>query len=70
MADLETLLGWRAALEQKRFRGVRSTEYAGARTELKTDEEMRAALDDIERQINRARGTSITCVRVSSSKGL
>jgi len=69
MADLAQLTVWRDALMAARYRGVRTVEYDGKRVTYASDDEMAAALADINRQIAGAT-ERISAIRIQSSKGL
>lgn len=71
MATLSELTAWRDALKQARYSGTRTVQYDGKRVEYGTDEELRQALADIEREIAVAGGQKpVTQIRISTSKGL
>lgn len=70
MAGLTELIGWRDALMEARYSGLRRVEYAGRVQEYKSDSEMQAALAALNREISSASRPTISMIRVSSSKGV
>lgn len=66
VADLETAL---ANLIAARASGLRTVQYHDHRAEYKTDQEMAAAIGDLERRIAVLRGGRVAAVQISSSKG-
>jgi hypothetical protein len=67
-SDLE---GFRDALLQARFNGIRTVECEGQSLTYRSDAELERALGDIERRLAKAQGTGPTRqVRVFTSKGL
>jgi hypothetical protein len=68
--DLATLNAQRDRLAEIRAKGVRAVEYSGNRVEFRSDEEVAAALADVERRIAALQGTRINTVRIETSKGL
>ncbi len=71
MADLTQLQAWKAALEAARYAGERSVQYGDKKVEYRTDAEMRAALADLNRQMDAVSGTPrVSMILTSSSKGI
>ncbi|KAA1052959.1 phage head-tail joining protein [Azospirillum argentinense] len=70
MATLAQLTAYRDALEAARYSGNRRVQTGATSVEFKTDAEMLAALNDLNRQIAAASDTPIRQIRISSSKGL
>lgn len=72
MTDLEKLKAWREKILEARYSGTRSVQTSsGSRVEYRSDEEMRQALTDLERQIAAAEGRPpVSQVRIFGSKGL
>jgi len=70
--DLSELIELRDRLILARGRGVKVAEVGGEHIEFRSDEQMAAAIADLEVRIRRASGTSLTSnvVRFSSSKGV
>lgn len=70
MASLEELKGRRDALRALRGRGVKEVQYSnGSRVVYRDDDELEAALADLERQIASGGGRPLREVRLSTSKG-
>ena len=67
VAEMQTQLD---VLRKARASGVRKTEYGEKSVEYKSDEEMAAAIADIERRITGASGRPIRTVYFNSTKGL
>lgn len=72
MASLSELIGWRDKLREARLSGVREVRDSnGESIRYATDAEMAKALEYAEGLIDAAhRGSPITTVRFSTSKGL
>ena len=70
MAGLVQLEGWRDALLQARYAGVRTVEVEGRRLSYATDAEMATALADLERRISTAQTGRVSQVRIQSTKGV
>ncbi|GAA0599168.1 phage head-tail joining protein [Caenispirillum bisanense] len=70
MTDLATLQAQRQKLAEARATGMRTVQYGDKKVEYRTDAELRAALDDLDRQIAQASGKRVLRIRVASSKGL
>lgn len=70
--DLSELIDMRDRLILARGKGVKLVECGRERIEFRSDEQMAAALGDLEARIRRATGTSLTSnvVRFSTSKGM
>ena len=68
---LEELTARRDALLAARYRGVRTVEIEGRRTNYATDGEMAASIADLERRIAESEaGARRRIVRTTTSKGL
>lgn len=72
--DLATLTAQRSRLLEIRAKGLRAYEIdtgnGRRRLEYRSDEEVAAALADIDRRIAALQGTRINTVRIETSKGL
>lgn len=68
MTDAVTLAAWLSALEEARASGLLEVEADGRRARYRSDEDLRAAIADLRRQLEPA--TRVHTVLVSSSKGL
>lgn len=69
MATLAELQAYRAALEKARFSGNRRVRTGNTEIEFKTDSEMAAALDDLDRRIAAASAAVPAMIRFNTSKG-
>lgn len=69
IADLAQLTAWRDALIAARYQHIRTVEFDGKQVIYAIDSEMATAPGDLNRQIT-VTTTSITVVRIQSSKGL
>jgi len=67
--DLATLHAQRDRLQEIRTKGLRSYEIAGRKLEYKSDAELKAALDDVERRIAGLTRPAVRRVVFSTSKG-
>jgi len=67
--DLATLQAQRDRLQEIRTKGLRSYEIAGRKLEYKSDAELKAALDDVERRIAGLTRPAVRRVVFSTSKG-
>jgi len=71
MADLDTLIGRRDALERTMAAGTLTVETDGRRVTYRTMAEMETALARLNRAIAAASGTArVHTVRISTTKGL
>ena len=71
MADVATLIARLEKLTELRADGVRQVGYEGEVVVYKSDDEMAAAIRDLERRIaNASRPRTVRSVYVNSSKGL
>lgn len=68
--EADELIALRDALVRARASGTRSVEYDGKRVTYGTDNEMAAALADLERRIAGSGPARVGTVRFSTSKGV
>lgn len=70
MATLAELQAYRDSLAKARYAGNRKIKTGNSEIEFKTDAEMKAALDDLDREIAAAGGTAKpTMIVFNTSKG-
>ncbi len=70
MATTEELTARLEALRERRASGTRAVQSGDDRVEYRTDEELAAAIADLERQLAAASPQRIHTVMFSTSKGL
>lgn len=66
MATLQEQLD---ALREARASGLRKVKYGEREMEYRTDEELAAAIADLERRIAQQSGAAVHTIRIYSSKG-
>jgi hypothetical protein len=69
MADLATLMTQRARLQEIRAKGVESYSIAGRSMSYRSDEELAAAIADLDRQIAAASNRQVRRIVVGTTKG-
>lgn len=70
MATLAELQARREQLATIRAKGTRELEYDGRRVVYKSDDELAAAIQDLDRQIQQLGGTRVSTIYISACKGI
>jgi len=71
VASLQQLKQWRDSLVESRLSGIRTlVDQNGERVEYKSDSEMRAAIESVNREIQSLERPQPSVIRFQTSKGL